>query len=355
MRLGPAEILPVTMPKKDPSWRFALAASPTSDGFVVRIAGENGSGVGWASVLDHLGIGRGRVAADLAVLARLLEGRDADEAAGLIDAAAASNPAKAAVETALLDLISSERGVGLYGLFGPRVRDRVFVLRILALKTPGETARIARELVDAGYRHLKIKLEGDGVVDVARVRAVRSEVGSDVVLTVDANQSYRSATEAIAAIEAMEREHIALVEQPLPVGEDRAMAEVAQAVATPIEADEAAQTLDDIRRLADRRAVDAVSLKVPKLGGLRRAREAAALCREAGIACRLGAHVGSRLLAAAALHVAAATPEVGDVAELGEFARLRGDPAEGIEVEGGMLRVPDGPGLGVRLRVATMS
>ena len=345
----------IRMPKEDPAWRFALGASPVSEGFLVSLEGEDGSaGYGWASVLEHLGHGARSVEADLSRLIGTLDGEDTEQAFALLDGVRVVNPAQAAAETALYDLVATSRRLPLYRLFGPRVRDRVAILRILALKTPAETAEIARRLLAEGDRHLKIKLDGDGPLDIARVRAVREAVGPDVVITVDANQSYRSAHEAITAIEEMERERIALVEQPLPVGDDAGMAEVARAVDTPVEADEAAQTLDDIRRLADHRVVDAVSLKVPKLGGLRRTREAAVLCREAGLQCRIGAHVGSRVLAAAALHVAAASPEVSDVAELGEFARLRDDPAEGIEVEGGMLRVPEGPGLGVRLRVATV-
>jgi L-alanine-DL-glutamate epimerase-like enolase superfamily enzyme len=52
------------------------------------------------------------------------------------------------------------------------------------------------------------------------------------------------------------------------------------------------------------------------------------------------------------MHFVAATPNMSYACELGEFARLLDDPAEGLEVEGGMLRVPTGMGLGVALRPA---
>ena len=57
------------------------------------------------------------------------------------------------------------------------MRDYVPILRILSIKTPAEMAAQARKLIDAGYRYLKIKLEGEVEDDVDRVRAIRREVG----------------------------------------------------------------------------------------------------------------------------------------------------------------------------------
>lgn len=94
-------------------------------------------------------------------------------------------------------------------------------------------------------------------------------------------------------------------------------------------------------RLVGDRIVDAVSLKITKLGGLRNAVSAARIC-EAG-----GAHVGTRLLNAHAIHLAAALPGVDCACEVGEFARMGGDPIEGIEVAEGRLVAPDRPGCGV--------
>ena len=77
-----------------------------------------------------------------------------------------------------------------------------------------------------------------------------------------------------------------------------------------MEADEAAGSLAEIYKLVTRRAVDAVSLKVPKLGGIRNTIAAARICEQGGVSYRLGAAVGSRLLAAHALHLACALPGV---------------------------------------------
>jgi L-alanine-DL-glutamate epimerase-like enolase superfamily enzyme len=116
-----------------------------------------------------------------------------------------------------------------------------------------------------------------------------------------------------------------------------------------VEADEAAGSLAEIYQLVTKRAVDAVSLKIPKLGGIRNTIAAARLCEQAGVAYRMGAAVGSRLLSAHALHLACALPGVDYACELGEFDRLLDDPFEGLEVESGVLHLPAGSASGVRL------
>ena len=71
------------------------------------------------------------------------------------------------------------------------------------------------------------------------------------------------------------------------------------------------------------RVVDAVSLKIPKLGGLRNTIAAAHICEAGAIKYRLGAAVGSCLLAAHGMHLAAALPGVDYACELAEHAQRR--------------------------------
>lgn len=352
MRVTSVEITPTTMPKDDPEWRFALGASSETHGFVVRVHTDEGaSGLGYTTAVPHLGYHRETVLRDLRANAAELAGVDPLNLVGCTRLLVGQNPARAGIEIALYDLAAKAAGVPLHVLLGGKLHDDVPLLRIVALKTPAETAAIARRLVAEGYGYLKIKVEGDADLDVARVRAVREAVGTEVELTVDANQSY-AAPDAIHAIRRMEEYEITLVEQPVPAADLEGLAAVARAVETPVEADESAGSVEEVLRLVAARAVDSVSLKLPKLGGIRAVQRAAAICAAGGVRCRMGATVGSRILAAAALHVVTATYELDELCELGEFARLRDDPAEGLEVERGRLRVPTGPGVGVTLRAA---
>ncbi len=201
--------------------------------------------------------------------------------------------AKAAIDCALHELKARALGVPLNALFGGQVRDQVPILRILAIKTPSEMAAAAQKLVDKGYRYLKIKVHGEVEEDVARVAAIRKQVGDDVHLTIDANQSY-TPKDAIAALNRMAEYRIDLCEQPVDADDFEGLALVTRTVPVTVEADEAAGSLREVFELVSRRAVDAVSLKIPKLGGLRNTLAAARLCEAAHIQYRLGAAVGSR-------------------------------------------------------------
>ncbi len=345
------DLQPCTMRKEDPAWRFALAASPVTEGHVVRIATEDGvEGFGYASATPHMGSTAGTLAAELELFRPLLIGRDArglEAVLGALDRAIRGAPqSKAAVDCALHDLNSRALGVPLHVLFGGAVRQQVPILRILAIKTPPEMAAQAQKLVDRGYRYLKIKVHGHVEEDVARVAAIRARVGPDVHLTIDANQSY-TPKDAITALNRMAEHRIDLVEQPVAADDLEGLALVTRAVPVTVEADEAAGSLRQVFELVSRRAVDAVSLKIPKLGGLRNTLAAARICEAAQIKHRLGAAVGSRLLSAQALHLACALPGVDYACELGEFDRLLDDPFTGLEVADGVLALPAGAGSGV--------
>jgi L-alanine-DL-glutamate epimerase-like enolase superfamily enzyme len=101
------------------------------------------------------------------------------------------NQAKAAIDCALHEIAARSLGVPLCTLFGGKLRSEFPVLRVLSLKPPDEMAAKARELIDAGYRDIKIKVDGRLELDAARVRAIREAVGPEIRLTIDANQAYQ--------------------------------------------------------------------------------------------------------------------------------------------------------------------
>lgn len=343
---------PSVMRKEDPTWKFALGASPVTEGSILRLVDEAGhEGFGYASATPHMGAIAATLEAELEHFKPHVIGKDADhiEAIGAaLDRAMRGAPqAKAAIDCALHDMLARRLNVPLCQLFGGQMRTSLPILRILAIKTPDEMATQAKKLVDQGYLYLKIKVHGEVDLDVQRVAAIRKRVGDHVHLTIDANQAY-TAKNAIRAINLMADYQIDLVEQPVPADDFEGLALVTRTVPVKVEADEAAGSLAEIYQLVTKRAVDAVSLKIPKLGGLRNTIAAARLCEQSGIAYRLGAAVGSRLLAAHALHLACALPGVDYACELGEFARLLDDPFDGIEIENGMLHLTTGPGTGVR-------
>src|SRR5947209_3016396 len=279
MKIASVEFEPCVMPLEDKNWTFALGTASTSRGWIVRLISDDGHvGYGYANSSPHMGSTFESLPHELERFKPLVLGQDPFAIEAILQALDHSlhgaSQAKAGIDCALHDLCARALGVPLYDLLGGKVRSSVPVLRILAIKTPEEMAGEAGKLLEQGYRYFKIKVHGEVAADVARVQAIRERVGPQAHLTVDANQSY-SPKDAIHAINQMAQYRIDLVEQPVSKQDLKGLALVTRSVPVVVEADESAGTVDEIMSLVGDRVVDAVSLKIPKLGGLRNALAAA--------------------------------------------------------------------------------
>ena len=354
MEITNIKMEPCILKKDDPTWRFALGASPVSEGLIVSIETDNNlTGFGYASATAHMGASLEGLTGTLEKLVPHINKHDPLSMTAIrrdMDRALlGNNQAKAAIDCALFDLAAKFMKVPLNCLFGGAVRTQFPVLRILAIKTPPEMAAQAQILFDQGYRYFKIKVHGEINEDIACVRAIRRQLGDEANLTIDANQSY-SPKDAIAALNGMADYRIDLVEQPVAIDDLKGLKLVTNSIPVIVEADESAGSVKEVANLVENRIVDAISLKISKLGGLWNTMIAAQICATGNVRYRFGAHVGSRLLNAHAMHLAASLPESWYASEFGEFSRLLDDPFEGIEVENGIIHLPSGPGSGVKPR-----
>jgi len=253
---------------------------------------------------------------------------------------------KFAVEEALLDLQAKRMKTPLFNLFGGLCRREVPVMRMLGLKPPKETADEALALVERGYRYVKIKIGLDDKRDIETVKRTRDALGEGVFISVDANQTY-TPMHAVKVLNQLEACNLVVVEQPVRQDDVRGMAFVRKNVSIPIMADEGVTTSSDALRLIDADAMDAVSIKIWKMGGYYKSREIASVCNAANVSVHVGSTAGSQLMEAMQLHFCASIPDLFAGAEIGEFESLNNDPASGLTVEQGTLRVSDRPGLGV--------
>jgi L-alanine-DL-glutamate epimerase-like enolase superfamily enzyme len=359
MKIDRVEILPADMPQADPKWRFAIHANRISHGWLVAITADDGTlGYGYASATKHMGASREGLKGVLDDFTKPLLGRDPfDSEAIMVDLdhrLRGMNQAKAAIDCALHEIAARSLRVPLCTLFGGKLRSEFPVLRVLSLKPPDEMAAKARELIDAGYRDIKIKVDGRLELDAARVRAIRQEVGPEIRLTIDANQAYQPKAAVRLAHKVAELD-VEIFEQPCNADDHAGLKFVTDHSPIAVEADESAGSVREVFRLVSGRIVDLVSLKVPKLGGLRNTLAAARICEAGDIPCRLGAHVGPRLLTAQAMHLAASLPSLSFACEFGEFVRLQNDITEGVENQNGVVRLPAGIGSGAGLRADAQS
>lgn len=258
--------------------------------------------------------------------------------------------ARAAVESALVDLLARVSRAPIARYLDSRATADVAVNAMLGMGAPDETASEAAALVRAGYRCLKLKAgeEPDGALE-ARVRAVREGVGPDVALRIDFNGSLKAdwAVDVLASVAAYDIEY---AEQPIPPGAGaEALARLRWTGPVPIAADESVRDLGAARALLDTRAVDALIVKPARVGGLRQAQAIIELATAAGVPVTVSTLFETGVGLAGALHLAATAP--GPQAHGLATARLlESDLLQApLAVTGGRMAVPTTAGLGVEL------
>jgi L-alanine-DL-glutamate epimerase-like enolase superfamily enzyme len=256
---------------------------------------------------------------------------------------------RAPIDCALYDMMGKVLGVPVYALLGGCVRREIPVAWVIGYKTPEETAQDAVSYVGEGYRTLKLKQGFDPDMDVDRVRAVREAVGDGVNIRVDFNGAYET-DEAIRVIRRMEPYQLEFAEQPVVREDLRGMAKVIEAVDTPISADDSVFTPDEALEVIRQKAADVINVYVMEAGGLTNCKKIAAIAEAAGIPCFVGACPMLSLEDVYGAHFAASTPNIRYACEfVGRVWHEQSELRNPMEIQDGMARVPDGPGLGVEL------
>jgi L-alanine-DL-glutamate epimerase-like enolase superfamily enzyme len=342
--------------RRKTTWQSASYSADAVQALYVRIDTDDGiTGIGATSVMpkDNATFEPGIRALESAAGQRLM-GRELlsiDALMDQIDKGVAGFPRhKVAVEIALYDLLGKIQNVSVAALLGGARRERIPVLKMLGMGPAEWMAERAAEFVKQGYRHLKIKLGAGPERDLERFSAIRKAVGAEPTLAADFNGAYDAAT-AIKVIDRLTADGLSMVEQPVAADDLAGMASVTRAVKPVVLADQSVDSPADVEKIARAGAANAVSIKLLKLGGIRRSLAVVRACESAGLSCHVGGTGTSRLVEAAQAHFISATPAILLPSEIAEFEELEGDLAKGFEVDSGVIRVPDGPGLGLTLDI----
>ncbi len=251
---------PTRMSNRDLNFRHYVLVDITDD------SGTVGTGYTYA------GTGGGRLArcAVEDLLAPVYLGADHDDVVGLWDRAyqetllegrrGAVLRALSAIDIALWDLRAKKAGVPLVSLLGGATTTLpAYASGGYYRPDEGEwTDAVVREIEfnrSQGFIDHKIKVGGLPVArDAERVAAAVASIG-DGRLALDANNAYRSVTEARAAIEAFERAAgdvpLWWFEEPLSPEAISGHAELAGAIRTPVATGEIHQTRWEFRRLVE--------------------------------------------------------------------------------------------------------
>jgi len=211
-----------------------------------------------------------------------------------LQSAMPAGAARNALDCALWDLAAKASGQAVHAIAGLPAPRALVTAYTISLGTPDAMAQATRKA--SGRKLLKVKLGGEG--DAARIAAVRA-AAPNTELIVDANEAWR-ADNLAGNLAACEQAGVTLVEQPLPAGDDAALASIARLI--PVCADESVHDRASLAALAGK--YDAVNIKLDKTGGLT---EALAMAQEAerlGLRLMVGCMVATSLSMAPAMLLA---------------------------------------------------
>jgi D-galactarolactone cycloisomerase len=254
-----------------------------------------------------------------------------------------------AVDIALWDLAGKLLDLPVYRLLGGPFRtDLVAYASGIPGATVDERVASAEQFVGEGYTAVKASIGGGDIdTDLAGVSAIAAVLRGKADLLVDAHGAY-SAENALYVGRQLERLGVYWLEDPLPPEDVDGYVRLASALDMAVAAGETECTRWQFEERLSRRALDIILPDICRAGGISEGRRIATVASVHNT--RWAAHVsmGSAIHVAAAAHLAAASANF-LIFEFPSTANPIGDEllTAPLRPVAGVLRVPDGPGLGI--------
>ena len=302
----------VELPLHETTYKWSGGKSVTVfDSTIVGVETETGH-VGYGEVCPlgpfYLPAYAEGVRAGLRELAPHLLGEDPRQLAKLnrtMDAALKGHPyVKSGIDIACWDLLGQATGLPVCDLLGGRYGDDFPLYRAISQESPEQMAARVAGYRAEGYRRFQLKVGGDPDVDIERIRAVAAKLQPGDRLVADANTGWVQ-HEAVRVAKAV-RDVDVYIEQPCLTYEE--CLAVRRQCPHPFVLDENIDDLGVLLRARADLAMDVVNLKISKLGGLTKIRQARDLCVSMGLAMTLEDSWGGDIATAAIAHLAHSTP-----------------------------------------------
>ncbi len=212
---------------------------------------------------------------------------------------------KTGIDIACWDILGKACGLPVCELMGGRFGESVRLYRAISQVEPDEMAGNVAGYCDEGYTRFQLKVGGDPDTDIERILAVSSVLRPTDRLVADANTGWTQ-HEAMRVVRAV-REVDVYIEQPC-LSYQECLA-IRRHTDHPFVLDENLDSLEMLMLAKNDLAMDVVNLKISKLGGLTKTKQARDLCVSMGIAMTLEDSWGGDITTAAIAHLAHSTPE----------------------------------------------
>jgi len=211
---------------------------------------------------------------------------------------------KSALDMACWDVLGKAAGQSVATLLGGYYGGDFPLYRAISQDTPEAMADRVMRYRSQGYTKFQLKVGGNPDTDIARIHAAAARLQTGDVLIADANTGWTQ-HQALRVADAIRNVDV-YIEQPCRHYEE--CLAVRHHTNRPFVLDE---VIDDVHMLlrgyADK-AMDAINLKISRVGGLTRARQIRDLCVSLGIAMTIEDTWGGDIVTAAIAHLAHSTP-----------------------------------------------
>jgi cis-L-3-hydroxyproline dehydratase len=222
-----------------------------------------------------------------------------------MDAALKGHPyVKSGLDMACWDILGKVTGQPVCALLGGRYGEDFGLYRAISQEPADAMARRVAGYRTEGYRRFQLKVGADPLEDIERIRAVAALLQPGDRLVADANTGWLM-HDALRVVRGV-RDVDVYIEQPCLSYEE--CLTVRRHCDHPFVLDEVIDSVEALLRGHADRAMDVVNLKISKLGGLTKTRQARDLCVALGIAMTLEDSWGGDIVTAAIAHLAHSTP-----------------------------------------------
>src|SRR5881398_1486280 len=211
---------------------------------------------------------------------------------------------KSGIDIACWYILGQATGLPVCELLGGRYGEDFHLYRAISQEDPEAMADRVAGYRAEGYRRFQLKVGGDPDVDIARIFAVAAQLQPGDRLVADANTGWLM-HDAMRVVRAG-RDVDVYIEQPCLSYEE--CLSVRRHCDHPFVLDEVIDSIDVLLRGHADRAMDVVNLKISKLGGLTKTKQARDLCVALGVAMTLEDSWGGDIVTAAIAHLAHSTP-----------------------------------------------
>ena len=271
---------------------------------------------------------------------------------GVMDLLLKGHPyVKSAIDMACWDILGKATQQPLYTLLGGKRQDEVRLFKVVSRQEPDAMAQKLKDYQQQGFTQFQMKVGADATVDIERIFKVAAQLKSGNVLNADANCGWRQ-HDAIRVVRAV-RDVELYLEQPCLTYEQ--CLAVRRHCDHPMILDECMDSVGLVIRGWQESAMDAINLKINRVGGLTKAMMFRDLCIELGIIMTVEDSWGGEIATAAIAHLAHTLPrefhfQSSAFHEYSDLEIAEGGPS----IEQGWMRASNGVGLGVEPKMEVL-